>query len=248
MGVVLPLKKPVSILLRLALGAAVFSAASAISARAQTNGTDMYPVAPPQAVPLDNTIPALPPSQDYAASINTMDALNNERKLAVGDTLSYRVVEEQKEPVTMTVKASGEINVPLLGLYPAAGKTCKQLAEELKPLLQKDYFYTATVIIGLDTESTQSLGKVYIMGQVHTQGSIELPANETLTVSQAVLMNGGLADFADKHHVKLLRKGPDGKTTTTNVDIQAVYVGKSTKDPVLQPGDTINVTEKLINF
>jgi polysaccharide export outer membrane protein len=227
-----------------AFGAAVWMAAPGFSARAQTNE---LPVAPPQMVPLDNTIPA-PPSQDYAASINTMDALNDERKLAVGDTLSYRVVEEQKEPVELVVKASGEVNVPLLGLYPASGKTCKQLAEEIKPLLQKDYFYTATVIIGLDTESTQSLGKVYIMGQVHTQGSIELPANETLTVSQAVLMNGGLADFADKHHVKLLRKGADGKTTTTNVDIQAVYSGKSTKDPVLQPGDTINVEEKLINF
>jgi polysaccharide export outer membrane protein len=247
MGVVLPLKKSVLSLLKVASVAAILMAATGIFARAQTNNSSPYPVAPPEAVPLDNTIPA-PPSQDFAASINTMDALNNERKLAVGDTLSYRVVEEQKEPVSMTVKASGEINVPLLGLYPAAGKTCKELAEEIKPLLEKDYFYTATVIIGLDTESTQSLGKVYIMGQVHTQGSIELPANETLTVSQAVLMNGGLADFADKRHVKLLRKGPDGKTTTTNVDIQAVYTGKSTKDPVLQPGDTINVTEKLINF
>jgi polysaccharide export outer membrane protein len=247
MGVVLPLKKPGFSLVRAALVVAILMAATGFSARAQTNNSYPYPVAPPEPVPLDNTIPA-PPSQDFAASINTMDALNNERKLAVGDTVSYRVVEEQKEPIALTVRDSGELQVPLLGLYPAAGKTCKQLAEELKPLLQKDYFYTATVIIGLDTESTRSLGKVYIMGQVHTQGSIELPANETLTVSQAVLMNGGLADFADKRHVKLLRKGPDGKTTTTNVDIQAVYMGKSTKDPVLQPGDTINVTEKLINF
>jgi protein involved in polysaccharide export with SLBB domain len=200
-----------------------------------------------QTVPLDNTYP-LPASNSYAASVNTMEALNDERKLAVGDLLSYRVVEEQKDPVSLTVRDSGEVAVPLLGLYPAAGKTCKQLAEELKPLLQKDYFYKATVIIGLDTESTRSLGKVYIMGQVHAQGSIELPANEPLTVSQAVLMNGGLADFADKHHVKLLRKGADGKTVTTNVDIDAIYKGRSNKDPVLEPGDTINVTEKLINF
>jgi polysaccharide export outer membrane protein len=262
MGVVLPLKKPASFFLRIGFGAVVLTTAPAFPALAQLSEnipqgpqfppdtaqtvapSPAAPVAPPAQVPLDNTFP----SQDYAASINTMDALNDERKLAVGDTLSYRVVEEEKEPVQLVVKASGEVNVPLLGLFPAAGKTCKQLAEELKPLLQKDYFYAATVIIGLDTESTQSLGKVYLMGQVHSQGSIELPANEPLTVSQAVLLNGGLADFADKHHVKLLRKGPDGKTITTNVDIDAIYRGRSNKDPVLQPGDTINVTEKLINF
>ena len=184
----------------------------------------------------------------YAASVDTMDALNDEQKLSVGDQLSYRVVEEEKEPVPLIIKASGEINVPLVGLFRAEGKTCKEIAEELKPILQKDYFYKATVIVGLDTKSTQSLGKVYVMGFVKNPGALELPANETLTVSQAVLMNGGLADFADWHHVLLLRKGADGKKTSMNIDIDAIYKGKSTKDPVLQPGDTVNVKEKLINF
>jgi polysaccharide export outer membrane protein len=246
MGATLPLKSPRQLNLRIVAGAAIFLAAPVLFAAAQTNSyAPGTPQPNAQNVLLDNTYPA---TANYAASVSTMDALNDERKLAVGDQVSYRVVEEQKDPVPLVVKASGEINVPLVGLFPAAGKTCKELAEELKPLLQRDYFYKATVIVGLDTESTQSLGKVYIMGQVHTQGSIELPANETLTVSQAVLMNGGLADFADKHHVKLIRKGSDGKSTTTNVDIDAVYKGHSDKDPMLQPGDTINVTEKLINF
>ena len=265
MGVVLPLKKPASTFVRIAFGAIVLTTAPAFPALAQLSAnipqgpqfppdtaqtvapSPAAPVAPPAQVPLDDTTPG-GTSQSYAASINTMDALNDERKLAVGDTLSYRVVEEEKEPVPLTVKASGEINVPLIGLYPAKGKTCKELAEELKPLLEKDYLYTATVIIGLDTESTQSLGTIFLMGQVKSQGAIELPANEPLTVSKAVLMNGGLADWADWHHVKLLRKGPDGKTTTKNVDIQKIYSGQSTDDPVLQPGDTINVEEKLINF
>jgi polysaccharide export outer membrane protein len=183
-----------------------------------------------------------------AALINSMDALNDSRRLGVGDRISYRVIEEQKDPIYLTVTDSGELAIPLLGLYPAAGKTCKELAVQIKPLLQKDYFYQATVIIGLETESTRSLGKIYIMGQVHTQGAVDLPPNEPLTVSKAVLMNGGLADFADKHRVKLIRKMPNGKTQTIIVDIEAVYRGKSDKDPVLQPDDTINVPEKLINF
>jgi polysaccharide export outer membrane protein len=241
MEAALPLKSPRSPCLHTLAGALILWAGTAFWVHAQTNNSPNLL----QTVPLDNTYPVQP---SYAASINTMDELNDERKLSVGDQLSYRVVEEQKEPVPLIVRDSGEVDVPLLGLFHAAGKTCKQLAEELKPLLEKDYFYKATVIIGLDTESTRSLGNIYVMGQVKQQGSIALPANEPLTVSKAVLMNGGLADFADWHHVKLIRKGPDGKSVTKNVDIAKIYKGESTDDPVLQPNDTINVTEKLINF
>ena len=78
---------------------------------------------------------------DSAAQINSMDELNNERKLAPGDRVSYRVIEEQKDvPVSLTVTDSGELPIPIIGLFPAAGKTCKQLAEQIKPLLEKDYF------------------------------------------------------------------------------------------------------------
>ncbi len=204
-------------------------------------------VTPPPGMP-GSTYQENSPDVSTAAMVNTMDALNDDRKLTAGDRVSYRVVEEQKDPVSLNVTDAGELAIPLVGLFPAAGKTCKEVAEELKPILEKNYFYKATVIIGLDTQSTRSLGKIYIMGQVHQQGAIELPPNEPLTVSQAVLLNGGLADFADKHRVKLIRKNAQGVAVTTTVDIEAVYRGRSDKDPVLQPGDTINVPEKLINF
>ena len=177
--------------LRSVIGAAFLVAAPGFSVFGQLTNNAAPGIVQP--VPLDNTFA---PATAYAASIDTMEALNDDRKLAVGDQLSYRVVEEQKEPVPLVVKASGEISIPLVGLFPAAGKTCKEVAQELKPILEKNYFYKATVIVGLDAMSTASLGNVYIMGQVHTQGSMALPSNEALTVSQAVLMNGGLADFA----------------------------------------------------
>jgi len=62
--------------------------------------------------------------------------------------VSYRVVEERKDPIPLMVTDSGEIEVPYIGRVPAAGKTCKELAYEIKPLLEKDYFYKATVIVG----------------------------------------------------------------------------------------------------
>lgn len=177
-----------------------------------------------------------------------MDALNDANKLGNKDRISYRVIEERKDPDMLTVSDSGELQVPLLGRYPAAGKTCKQLAFELKPLLEKDYFYKATVIIGIDTINPLPPGKIYFMGQVHAQGAIDLPTHEVLTLSKAILLNGGLADFADLRKIKLMRKNPDGTTQITVVDLVEINKGHSEKDPVLQAGDTINVPEKLINF
>lgn len=184
-----------------------------------------------------------------AASMNSMIALNDQAKLGKGDRVSYRVIEEQKDPIILMVSDSGELEVPLVGRITAAGKTCKQLAYEIKPLLEKEYFYHATVIVGVDTLSTLPLGKVYLMGQVHTQGAVEIPANETLTVSKAILLVGGLADFADRRKVKLVRKKADGTSQTTIVDlVEILDKGHAERDPVLQPEDMIIVPQRLINF
>ena len=193
--------------------------------------------------------PSTAESPSTASLINSMEALNDTTKLGNSDRVSYRVLEEHKDPIMLMVTDSGELEIPLLGRYPAAGKTCKQLAYELKPLLEKDYFYKATVIVGLDILSTRPLGKVYIMGQVHSQGALDIPADGNLTVSRAILMDGGLADFADRRKVKLMHKKADGSTETTIVDlVEILDHGHTDKDPIVHPGDTINVPEKLINF
>ena len=203
-------------------------------------------------LPLESGQIPTPPQNvvNTASMLNSMDELNNERKLSPGDRISYRVLEEQKDvPESLVVTDSGELPIPILGLFPAAGKTCKQLAEQLKPLLEKDYFYKATVIIGLDTESTRSLGKVYLTGQVHAQGAVDLPANQRLTVTQAIMETGGFADFANQRRVNLIRRKADGTTEKFIIDVKDILTkGHAGKDIELQPDDTIQVPEKLINF
>lgn len=146
-------------------------------------------------------------SSSTVAQTISMDVLNDSQKLGFGDRVSFRIVEERTQPIPLFVTDSGEMEVPLIGRVKAAGKTCKELAFEIKPLLEKDYFRKATVIIGLDLISTRSRGKIYITGQVRAQGVMELLPDETdFTVSRAILRAGGLADFADKRKVKLVRK------------------------------------------
>jgi polysaccharide export outer membrane protein len=185
------------------------------------------------------------------ALTSSMEVLNDSTKLSTGDRVSFRIVEERRDPIVLTVSDSGEMEVPLVGRVTAAGKTCKQLAYELKPLFERDYFYRATVIVGLETFSNRSRGKVYLMGQVRGQGAMDIPADEALTVSKAILRAGGLSDFANRRRVKLVRKRQDdpSKTDTTIVNLVDVLdKGRVDKDPALEPDDLIIVPEKLINF
>jgi polysaccharide export outer membrane protein len=188
------------------------------------------------------------PASSAASLTNTMSVLDERRLLQVGDRLSYRVVEERGEPISLVVADSGEVEVPLIGRVPAEGKSCRQLANAIKVPLDKEYFFDATVIVALDVASVRSRGTVYVTGQVRSPGPVEIPPGETFTVSKAILKAGGLADFANKRKVRLVRKA-GGDTTTVIVDIEAVInKGRLQDDAVLQPDDMIVVPERLVNF
>ena len=191
----------------------------------------------------------LPSAAGVVAGTTSMDVLDNSRRLGAGDRLSYRVVQERRAPLSLIITDSGEVEVPLIGRVRASGRTCRELAEAIKPMLQKEYFIHATVIIGLDAASVKSRGTVYVSGQVRTQGSIEIPPEDRLTVSKAILKAGGFAEFSDMRRVKLVRNKPAGGVETIIVDVDAVLTkGQIDKDPVLQPDDRIIVPRKFINI
>jgi protein involved in polysaccharide export with SLBB domain len=144
----------------------------------------------------------------------SMEVLNGTTKLGRGDRVSFRILEDRHDPIGLLVTDSGEMEVPLIGRVKALNKTCKQLAYELKPLFEKDYFVKATVIIGLDLVGTKARGKVYLTGQVRTPGVMELMPGEDVTVSQAILRAGGLGDFANKREVRVVRKKPGARMPT----------------------------------
>ncbi len=175
-----------------------------------------------------------------------MEVLDDRRTLGIGDKVSFRVVEDRKEPVILTVTDSGEMEVPLIGRVSAANKTCKQLAYLIKGPLEKTYFYKATVIVGLDMVSVKSRGRVYVTGQVKNQGPLDIPPDEVFTLSKAIMRAGGLADFANRKKIKLVRKG-GGENLVVNLE-EIMEKGRSDLDPLLKPDDTIIVPTRLVNL
>ena len=196
----------------------------------------------PKAVPAD----APPPSTSTVMRTNSMSVLDDKKRLGSNDYVSFRVVEDRDdESQHLRVNDNGELEVPYIGLVPAQGKTCKELAYTIKGALEKEYYYHATVILAVDRVSEKSRGRVYVYGSVKGQGPQEIPPDETYTVSKAVIHAGGFGDFANKRKVRLTRK--NGQDFTIDLK-RVIEEGHTDEDVVVQPDDQIYVPQRLINM
>ncbi len=192
------------------------------------------------------TAPDLPPTSSTVLRTNSMSALDEKKKLGSNDYVSFRVVEDRdNDSQRLRVSDNGELEVPYIGPIPAEGKTCKELAYNIKAALEREYYYHATVILALDRVSEKSRGKIYVYGSVRAQGPQEIPTDETYTVSKAVIRAGGFGDFANKRKVKVTRK--NGQDFTIDLK-RVIEEGKPDADMVLLPDDQIYVPQRLINM
>jgi protein involved in polysaccharide export with SLBB domain len=221
-------------------GLVVFFAASVLKA------ADSVVTNAPASSPA-SMLPSVVVSPSYTNAANMLD---DKYRLAIGDQLSFQIIEDEDDPVHLVVTDSGDLQVPYIGRYPAVGKTCKELALALKVELEKEYYKQATVIIAVDLKP-ESRGKIYLVGAVRDPGPEDISSDEALTVSKAILRAGGFTDYADQKNVKVTRSTGTGhgdeKTFIVNVS-QIFEKGNNEDDLTLQPGDLIFVPERMIRF
>src|SRR5207253_9790613 len=117
-----------------------------------------------------------PPTTSTVMRTNSMNVLDERKKLGPNDYLSFRVVEDRdNESQHLRVNDNGELEVPYVGLVPAKGRTCRELAYAIKAALEKEYYYHATVILAIERVSEKSRGRIYVYGSVKGQGPQEIP-------------------------------------------------------------------------
>jgi protein involved in polysaccharide export with SLBB domain len=88
-----------------------------------------------------------------------------------------------------------------------------------------------------------------VFGQVLRQGKYELPSDEDVTISQAILRAGGFAQFGNPKRVKVVRQLPDGQNKTILVNCDDIMrKGNLNKDIYIRSGDVVIVDEKKVNF
>jgi polysaccharide biosynthesis/export protein len=189
--------------------------------------------------------------------------------IMVGDKIGYRVVEDNDEPRTLFVGPSGEVDIPLLGKYPVAGKRLTDAAKEIGRALEKELYKQATVILSVEETSlskiapaassiSSSIGssvpvkpkQLTIVGQVRSPGIQDIPSYEDkYLLSRAILRAGGFASFANGKRVKIIRMNKQGQKQTIEANVLSVLEQGNLEDDIeVKPDDMIIVPEKLFNF
>jgi polysaccharide export outer membrane protein len=205
------------------------------------------PAMAPTASAISN--PTNPPATNStnSAATDSNYILDDKYKLMPGDIVSFFIKEDRTNAVALLVAESAELDIPYIGRLTVSGKTCKQLAEEVKGLLEKDYYHRATVIIGLNQRS-KVLGSVYVFGPVRQPGQVLIPSGETFTAGKAIVRAQGFMDFADKKNVKVVRKTPAGTTTFKVNMVNVLEKGKTEEDITLEPEDFVIVPQRAFNL
>jgi polysaccharide export outer membrane protein len=160
-------------------------------------------------------LPALPPPPSGAY------------RLGPGDQLTLRIYDQPQLSGSFSIDDSGMVDIPLLGLVRAAGRTSHGLEAEIATGLQR-----GGLILKPSVAVEVSVYRpFYILGEVNTPG--QYPFRPDMTVLTAISIAGGFTYRAVQGYVGVTRDMGSGP---------AQY--RAPIFALAQPGDVITVYER----
>lgn len=166
-------------------------------------------------------------------------AVGNDYIIGPGDVLQVFVWRNPELTITVPVRPDGKISTPLVEDMIAVGKTPSALARDVETVLA-EYVRSPQVNV-IVTQPASVFSQVKVMGQV--QQPQALAYREGMTVLDAVLAVGGLAQFAAPNRAKLLRT-ENGRQTETRIRLgRLLNDGDLSQNLPLRPDDVLLVPE-----
>ena len=156
-------------------------------------------------------------------------------RIGVEDVLAISVWRDADLTREVPVRPDGRISMPLLQDIDAAGKTPKELAQEIQRRL-KEYLSSPSVTVTV--KEVNSL-KAYLTGEVLRPGPILL--RSPVRLLQGIALAGGLTPFGGRGGVIIYRKSAQGEKVI-ELSYKDLLTGKKPEDNLmLEPGDTVVV-------
>ena len=151
------------------------------------------------------------------------------------DTLDITVFQEPDlSAKALPVDAAGNVVLPLIGSFPAAGKTATILGREIAQKLGEKYLEKPQVSVVVAGSVSQ---KVVVQGEVVEPGVYDIKGSTTLL--EAVSMAKGETRTASLRRVAVFRT-IDGQRTGALFDISSIRNGAA-KDPEILGNDVVIV-------
>jgi polysaccharide export outer membrane protein len=158
-----------------------------------------------------------------------------------GDVIQVFVWRNPELTVTLPVRPDGKISTPLVEDLVAVGKTPTSLARDVEEKLS-EYVRSPQVNV-IVTQPASAFSQVKVIGQVMRPQA--LPYREGMTVLDAVLAVGGVAQFAAPNRSKLLRT-VSGKEKEISIKLgKLLNDGDLKQNIALRPGDVLLVPKSL---
>lgn len=179
---------------------------------------------------------AAPPggSVPEAAARNSGEA-EVQYRIGVEDLLAISVWRDTDLTREVPVRPDGRISLPLLQDIDAAGKTPRELGEEIQRRL-KEYLSSPSVTVIV--REVNSL-KAYFLGEIRTPGPVVL--RSPVRLLQGIAMAGGMTEFGGRNGIIVYRKTASGEKTI-ELSYRDLVTGKKPDDNLLlEPGDTVIV-------
>jgi len=118
----------------------------------------------------------------------------------------------------------------------------------LRPLLTSDLRSPAArvrLVPGDVLLIPANTAQILALGEVGTKGVLPIPDGQTLPLTVALALSGGITVEGDKKNVNIVRRGPDGKAVVQVVNADDLLKGKGdAPDPTLRPGDILYVPSR----
>lgn len=159
--------------------------------------------------------------------------------LRPGDQLAIKVFRGQEFDRTIPVEDDGKFTFPFCGAVQAAGRTPREVGEDLQRLLSAQIANPhVDVSVAEWTPRT-----IYLLGEFKGGSvSLDLPIYSPMTALQAISVAGGFTDLVDLARVAVLRRSPDGSSVERiAIDVSELYggTGGGQSALVMQPDDTL---------
>ena len=156
-------------------------------------------------------------------------------RVGAEDVLEISVWREDTLKKEALVMPDGGISYPLIGDVQAAGRTVREIREEITKRLDK---YIPDPVVSVTVLKTGSQ-RIYVLGKVGKPG--EFPVGRYVDVLQALSMAGGLTPFADSSNIRIMRRDGD-RQVVLPFEYGAVVRGQKLDDNIqLRSGDVVVV-------
>ena len=164
--------------------------------------------------------------------------LASDYKVKPEDLLSIEVFREPELTVpAVRVEASGTITMYLLDEIPVAGRTVREIQDDIANRLMDGYIKKPQVKV--QVEFTEQF--FTIIGEVVVDGMYPLPSEKRIELSDAIALASGLTPNAKRTRIELWRQG---EKKVYDMD-ELLEIKDDEKKVYIQPGDKIKVPARF---